>query len=31
MIEAIAKLVKGESLTEEEASGAFEEIMRGDA
>jgi anthranilate phosphoribosyltransferase len=31
MIEAIAKLVKGESLTEAEASASFEEIMRGDA
>jgi anthranilate phosphoribosyltransferase len=31
MIDAIAKLVRGESLTEAEASAAFEEIMRGDA
>jgi anthranilate phosphoribosyltransferase len=31
VIDAIAKLVKCESLTEEEASGAFETIMRGDA
>ena len=31
MIEAIAKLVKGDSLTEAEASSAFETIMRGDA
>jgi anthranilate phosphoribosyltransferase len=31
VIEAIAKLVRCESLTEEEAAGAFEEIMRGDA
>ena len=31
MIEAIAKLVRCESLTEEEATAAFEEIMRGDA
>src|SRR4029077_15236624 len=31
MIEAIAKLVKGESLAEGEAAAAFEEIMRGDA
>jgi anthranilate phosphoribosyltransferase len=31
MIEAITKLVKGESLTEAEASSAFETIMRGDA
>jgi anthranilate phosphoribosyltransferase len=31
MIEAIAKLVRCESLTEAEAAGAFEEIMRGDA
>ncbi|MHB8588890.1 MAG: anthranilate phosphoribosyltransferase [Candidatus Dormibacteraceae bacterium] len=31
MIEAIAKLVRCESLTEDEAAGAFEEIMRGDA
>jgi anthranilate phosphoribosyltransferase len=31
VIEAISKLVKGESLTEAEASEAFEEIMRGDA
>jgi anthranilate phosphoribosyltransferase len=31
MIEAIAKLVRGESLTEGEASSVFEEIMRGDA
>ncbi|HVD47908.1 MAG TPA: anthranilate phosphoribosyltransferase [Candidatus Limnocylindria bacterium] len=31
MIEAIAKVVRGESLSQEEASGAFEEIMRGDA
>jgi anthranilate phosphoribosyltransferase len=31
MIEAIAKLVRGESLSEGEASGTFEEIMRGDA
>ena len=31
MIEALAKLVKCESLTEDEAASAFEEIMRGDA
>ena len=31
MIEAIAKVVRGESLAEAEASAAFEEIMRGDA
>lgn len=31
MIDAIAKLVKHESLTEDEASSAFEVIMRGDA
>ncbi|MEA2628915.1 MAG: anthranilate phosphoribosyltransferase [Chloroflexota bacterium] len=31
MIDAIAKLVRGESLTEVEASEAFEGIMRGDA
>ncbi len=31
MIEAIAKLVRCESLTEEEAAATFEEIMRGDA
>lgn len=31
MIESIAKLVRCESLTEEEAAGAFETIMRGDA
>src|SRR6202165_6223270 len=31
MIEAIAKLARGESLTENEAAAAFEEIMRGDA
>jgi anthranilate phosphoribosyltransferase len=31
MIDAIAKLVRGESLTEAEASQAFEGIMRGDA
>jgi anthranilate phosphoribosyltransferase len=31
MIEAIAKLVRCESLSEHEAAGAFEEIMRGDA
>ncbi|MDQ6879423.1 MAG: anthranilate phosphoribosyltransferase [Candidatus Dormibacteraeota bacterium] len=31
MIEAIAKLVRRESLTEDEASTAFEGIMRGDA
>lgn len=31
MIEAIAKLVRGESLSEDEAASAFEEIMRGDA
>ncbi len=31
MIEAIAKLVRCESLTEREASAAFETIMRGDA
>ena len=31
MIEAIAKLVRGESLTEDEAAAAFEGIMRGDA
>jgi anthranilate phosphoribosyltransferase len=31
LIEAIAKLVRCESLTEEEAASAFEEIMRGDA
>jgi anthranilate phosphoribosyltransferase len=31
VIEAIAKLVKGDSLTEGEASAAFDEIMRGDA
>ena len=31
MIESIAKLVRGESLTEDEASGAFEQIIRGDA
>jgi anthranilate phosphoribosyltransferase len=31
MIEAIAKLVRCESLTEDEAASAFEEIMRGDA
>ena len=31
MIEAIAKLVRCENLTEEEAAGAFEVIMRGDA
>ena len=31
MIEAIAKLVRCENLTEDEAASAFEEIMRGDA
>jgi anthranilate phosphoribosyltransferase len=31
LIEAIAKLVRGESLTEAEAASAFEVIMRGDA
>jgi anthranilate phosphoribosyltransferase len=31
VIEAIAKLVKGESLSEQEAAAAFETIMRGDA
>src|SRR5450756_622734 len=31
MIEAIAKLVRGESLAEDEAAAAFEEIIRGDA
>lgn len=31
MIEAIAKLVRSESLSEAEASASFEEIMRGDA
>src|SRR2546422_10580959 len=31
MIEAIAKLIKCENLTEEEAASAFEVIMRGDA
>src|ERR1700704_2054255 len=31
MIEAIAKLVRRENLTEDEAASAFEEIMRGDA
>jgi anthranilate phosphoribosyltransferase len=31
MIEAIARLVRCESLSEDEASSAFEEIMRGDA
>src|SRR4029077_14278698 len=31
LIEAIAKLVRSESLSEAEASTAFEEIMRGDA
>ena len=31
MIESIAKLVRCENLTEEEAASAFEEIMRGDA
>jgi anthranilate phosphoribosyltransferase len=31
MIEAIAKVVRGESLSQEEAATAFEEIMRGDA
>ena len=31
MIEAIGKLVRGESLTEAEAAGAMESIMRGDA
>ncbi len=31
MIEAISKLVRCESLTEDEAAGAFELIMRGDA
>jgi anthranilate phosphoribosyltransferase len=31
VIDAIAKLVKRENLTEEEAAGAFEVIMRGDA
>jgi anthranilate phosphoribosyltransferase len=31
LIEAIAKLVRSESLTEEEASNAFEGIIRGDA
>lgn len=31
MIEAIAKLVKGQDLTEEEAAAAFEIIIRGDA
>jgi anthranilate phosphoribosyltransferase len=31
LIEAIAKLVRCESLTEEEAAATFEEIMRGDA
>jgi len=31
MIEAIAKLVRCESLTEDEAADAFEVIMRGDA
>jgi anthranilate phosphoribosyltransferase len=31
LIEAIAKVVRGESLSQEEASTAFEEIMRGDA
>ncbi|HXN78174.1 MAG TPA: anthranilate phosphoribosyltransferase, partial [Candidatus Dormibacteraeota bacterium] len=31
MIEAIAKLVRCENLTEDEAASSFEEIMRGDA
>ena len=31
MIEAIAKLVRCESLTEDEAASAFEQIIRGDA
>jgi anthranilate phosphoribosyltransferase len=31
LIEAIAKVVRGESLSQEEAATAFEEIMRGDA
>ena len=31
MIEAIAKLVRRENLTEDEAASAFAEIMRGDA
>lgn len=31
VIEAIAKLVRAQSLSEDEASAAFEEIMRGDA
>lgn len=31
MIEAIAKLVQGQSLTEDEAAATFEEIFRGDA
>ena len=31
MIEAIAKVVRGESLSQDEAATAFEEIMRGDA
>jgi anthranilate phosphoribosyltransferase len=31
LIESIAKLVRGENLTEDEAAAAFEEIMRGDA
>src|SRR5260370_36194057 len=31
MIEALAKLVRREDLTEDEAAGAFEVIMRGDA
>lgn len=31
MIDAIAKVIRSESLTEEEASAAFETIMRGDA
>ena len=31
MIEAIAKLVRSDSLSEAEASAAFETIMRGDA
>jgi anthranilate phosphoribosyltransferase len=31
LIEHIAKLVRGESLTEDEAASAFEEIIRGDA
>ncbi|TMF12153.1 MAG: anthranilate phosphoribosyltransferase, partial [Chloroflexi bacterium] len=31
MIDAIAKLIKCENLTEQEAASAFEVIMRGDA